>query len=201
MKSAARMFATAAFTAAAAWLPLQAAYAAPPSAADAAPVENFTLTDETGKVHTLHDLLDAPAIVIVPQVNGDKTSRETIEAVEGLKAIFSKAKFFALNSSPADTPASIAAEAKALHATMPFLDDDKQTVARNLGVAQTGEAFVINPIGWKVVYHGPVTEAAAADPTSDYLLLKALTHVMGHRVVEDADVEVKGTPIKLAAGG
>jgi peroxiredoxin len=203
MKFLARTLATAAFTATAVWLPLQAAHAAPPSAADAAPVqvENFTLTDETGKTHTLHDLLEAPAIVIVPQVNGDPVSRETIAAVEGLKAIFGKATFFVLNSSPADTPASIAAEAKALNATIPFLDDDKQSVARNLGVTQTGEAFIINPIGWKIVYRGPVSEAASADPTADYLLLKALTHVLGHRVVEDAEVEVKGTPIKVSAGG
>lgn len=203
MKSLLRSLATAAFTATAVWLPLHTAHAAPPSAADAASihVENFTLTDEAGKVHTLHDLIDAPAVVIIPQLNGDPVSRETIAAVEGLKAIFGKAKFFALNSSPADTPASIAAEAKALNATIPFLDDDKQAVARNLRVTQTGEVLVINPIGWKVVYRGPASEAASADPTADYLLLKALTHVMGHRVVEDAEVEVKGTPITLSAGG
>lgn len=202
MKSVMRTVATAVF-AAAVWLPLQVANAAPPSAEDAAAaktVENFTLTDHSGKTHTLHDLLDAPAIVLVPQVNGDPLSREAITAVEGLKAIFRKAEYFALNSSQTDTRESMSAEATSLGATIPFLKDQAQAVARNLGVTQTGEAFIIDPIGWKVVYRGPVSAVSAADPSADYLLLNALTHVLGHRVVEDADVAVKGTPIKLAAG-
>lgn len=203
MKSVMRTVATAVF-AAAVWLPVQVAIAAPPSAENAAAtktVENFTLTDHSGKSHTLHDLLDAPAIVIVPQVNGDPISREAITAVEGLKVIFRKAEYFALNSSQTDTRESISAEATSLGVTIPFLKDQTQAVARNLGVVQTGEAFIIDPIGWKVVYRGPVSAAAAADPSADYLLLNALTHVLGHRVIEDADVAVKGAPIKLAAGG
>lgn len=186
----------------AALLPQQQAMAAPPTASGAdapARVENFTLTDHSGKVHELHDLLDAPAIVIVPQVNGDPLSREAIQKLEEIKAIFGKAEYFLLNSSLADTRATIAEEAKTLNTTIPILDDDQQLVARNLDVTQTGEAFIINPIGWKVVYHGPISETAAADPTADYLLFNALVHVMAHRIVERPDVAVKGTPINLVA--
>lgn len=202
MKSVMRTVIAAAF-AAAVWLPLQAAYAAPPSAEEAAAakiVENFTLTDQSGKAHTLHDLQEAPAIVIVTQVNGDPLSREAIQALQGFRDIFRKAEYFALNSSPVDTRETIAAEAKALDATIPLLDDETQAVARNLGVTQTGEAFIINPIGWKVVYRGPVNASASADPAADYLAFNALVHVMGHRVVERTDVAVKGTPIKVAGG-
>ncbi len=184
----------------AALLPPQAAMAAPPPAKGAeapASVENFTLTDQSGKAHELHDLLDAPAIVIVPQVNGDPLSREAIQKLEELKGIFRKAEYFLLNSSPIDTRASIAEEAKALNTTIPILDDDQQLVARNLGVTQTGEAFIINPIGWKVAYHGPISSTAAADPMADYLLFNALVHVMAHRIVEEPNVAVKGAPIDL----
>ena len=179
--------------AAAALLPLQTALADPPGAK----VENFTLTDQSGKSHELYSLLDSPAIVIVPQVNGDPLSRDAIKTLEGLKGIFGGAEYFVLNSSPVDTSATIAAEAKTLNTAVTFLDDDQQQVARNLGVSQTGEAFIINPIGWKIVYHGPVSAAAAQDPSAQYLLFNALVHVMAHRIVEEPNVAVKGTPIKL----
>jgi len=180
--------------------PFQAAIAEPPQAEHAVKVENFTLTDQAGKSHELYSLVDAPAIVIVPQVNGDPLSRDAIKALEGIKGIFGGAEYFVLNSSPVDTRATIAEEAKELNTSIPMLDDHQQAVAMNLGVTQTGEAFIINPIGWKVVYRGPVTAAAAADQSEQYLLFNALVHVIGHRVIEDADVPVKGSPIHLAAG-
>jgi hypothetical protein len=202
VKSAAAA-ATFVFAASAACLQLQAALAAPPPAGSeaTAKVENFTLTDQSGAAHELYALQDAPAIVIVPQVNGDPLSREAIKTLEGLKGIFGKAEYFALNSSAADTRTGIAAEAKAISTAIPILDDDQQLVAKNLGVTQTGEAFIIDPIGWKVVYRGPISAAAAEDPSAQYLLLNALAHVMGHRVIEEHRVAVKGTAINLSAGG
>lgn len=188
------------FSAAVACLPLQAAMA-DTTPKTAAKVENFTLTDQAGAKHELYGLSEAPAIVIVTHANGDPLSREAITAMEGFKAIFSKAEYFVLNSTPGATPASLAAEAKSLGTTIPILHDGQQTVARNLGVTQTAEAYIINPIGWKVVYHGPVTASAAEDPSASYLLFNALVHVMGHRVVEETDVAVKGAPIRIAAGG
>jgi hypothetical protein len=201
VKSAAAA-ATFGFAASVACLPLQTALAGPPSAGGEAPVkvDNFTLTDQSRSTHDLYALLDAPAIVIVPQVNGDPLSREAIKTLEGLKGIFSKAEFFALNSSPTDTRAGIAEEAKAISSAIPILDDEQQLVARNLGVVQTGEAFIIDPIGWKVVYRGPISAAAAEDPAAQYLLLNALAHVMGHRIVEEPVVAVKGTAISVSAG-
>lgn len=192
--------ATLVFTASLACLPLQAAGADTTSKAPTK-VENFTLTDQAGATHELYSLSDAPAIVIVTQANGDPLSREAITAMEGFKAIFSKAEYFALNASPDATRSSLAQEAKSLGTTITFLQDNQQAVARNLGATQAAEAFIINPIGWKVVYHGPVTASAAQDPTAQYLLFNALVHVVGHRPVEEADVAVKGAPIKMSDGG
>ncbi len=192
--------ATLVLTASVACMPLQAAMAdASPKAP--AKVENFTLTDQSGATHELYGLIDAPAIVIVTQANGDPLSREAITAMEGFKAIFGKAEYFALNSNPEATRAAIAQEAKSLGTAIPILQDSQQAVARNLGATQAAEAFIINPIGWQVVYHGPVTASAAQDPTAQYLLFNALVHVVGHRPVEETDVAVKGAPIKMSNRG
>ncbi|MEQ1780519.1 MAG: redoxin domain-containing protein [Hyphomonadaceae bacterium] len=169
------------------------AYAEPPAAP--AKVENFTLVDQTGASHELYSAADAPAIVIATQVNGDPLSRESIKTLESLKGMFGQAQYFLLNSSPTDTRSTIAAEAKALNVTLPILDDDTQSVAERLGVTQTGEAFVIDPIGWKIVYHGPVNAEAAKDPDAQFLLFNAMVFVLSHRAFDETNVDVKGTPI------
>lgn len=178
-----------------------AALAEPPARAGAtksAVVENFTLTDQSGKSHELYSLQESPAIVIAAHVNGDPLSREAVKSLEALKPIFSKAEYFLLNSSPVDTRATIAQDAKAAGATIPILDDETQAVARSLGFTQTGEAIIIDPAGWKIVYRGPVSALAAKDPEAHYLLFNAVVHAVGHRPIEDAEVAVKGTA--LAAG-
>lgn len=173
----------------------QGASAEPPANGAQQPVANFTLTDHTGVTHQLYDHEDAPAIVIATQVNGDPLSKEAVASLESLKAIFKQADYFLLNASPNDTRATIAAEAAALNDTIPILDDEHSAVAKQLGFTQTGEAIVIDTTGWKIVYRGPISAAAAADPEARYLLFNAVVHALGHRPVEDPNVAVKGTPI------
>ncbi|MEY4784858.1 MAG: hypothetical protein RIR41_2793 [Pseudomonadota bacterium] len=160
-----------------------------------ATVENFTLSDQSGTPHELHSLIDAPAIVIATQVNGDPLSREAVQSLEGIKAVFRKAEYFLLNSSSVDTRATIAAEANALGSTIPILDDEAQTVVRDLGFTQTGEAIIIDPAGWKIVYRGPVSALAAQDPDARYLLFNAVVHAVGHRPIEEPKVAVKGAKL------
>lgn len=174
------------------------AFAEPPATAPAH-VANFTLVDQTGASHELYAAVDAPAIVIATQANGDQLSRENIKTIEGLKGVFGQATFLLLNASPTDTRSTIAAEAASLNTTLPILDDDQQNVAKSLGVTQTGEAIIIDPIGWKIVYRGPIDAAAAKDPNAQFLLFNALVYVMSHRSIEETVVGVKGTPISFPA--
>lgn len=174
------------------------AFAEPPATAPAN-VANFTLVDQTGASHELYAAVDAPAIVIATQANGDPLSRENIKTIEGLKGVFGQATFLLLNASPTDTRSTIAAEAASLNTTLPILDDDQQNVAKSLGVTQTGEAIIIDPIGWKIVYRGPIDAAAAKDPNAQFLLFNALVYVMSHRSIEETVVGVKGTPISFPA--
>ena len=94
-----------------------------------------------------------------------------------------------------DTRATIAAEANALGSTIPILDDEAQTVVRDLGFTQTGEAIIIDPAGWKIIYRGPVSALAAQDPDARYLLFNAVVHAVGHRPIEEPKVAVKGAKL------
>lgn len=178
----------------------QAALAEPPAATPApAQVANFTLVDQAGATQELYSHDKASVIVIATQVNGDPISREAANTLAYLKGIFGQADYFLLNSSSTDTQTTIAAEASALNVSVPVLDDDHQLVARNLGVTQTGEAYVIDPVGWKILYHGPVNAAAAKDPSEPFLLFNAMVYAMSHRQIDTPVVDVKGTPIALSA--
>ena len=170
------------------------AYADPPAS-----VDNFSLTDQSGTTHELYSHIDAPVTVIATQVNGDKLSQESAKSLQELKGIFKSAEYFLLNSSETDTRATIAAEVAAQGITIPVLDDDHQQVAQNLGVTQTGEAYIIAPVGWKVLYHGPATAAAAKNPAEPFLLFNAMVYAMSHRPMDQPGVEVSGTPISLKA--
>lgn len=174
------------------------AFAEPP-ASDLAKIDNFTLTDQSGVAHELYSKFDAPVIVIATHINGDAISQETARTLESLKGLFGKAEYFLLNSSPVDTRATIAAEAAALKLDIPVLDDEQQRVARSLGASQTGEAFVIDPVGWKVLYHGPANAEAAKDPSEPFLLFNAVVYAMSHRPMDHPVVAVQGTPIAFSA--
>ena len=178
------------------------ASAEPPGAAIAeapATAANFTLPDQSGATHELHALPDAPAIVIATFASGDPLSQDTVDTLTTLRSVFGKATYFMLESSAKATPESVAKAASALKTDIPILVDSQQAVARDLGLTQTGEAVVIDPIGWKIAYRGPVSSLSAKDPQAHYLLFNAVVHVMGHRVVDEPRVEARGTPIAFVA--
>ena len=180
----------------------QAALAEPPAPGVSGPsagVENFTLSDQAGTPHELRSLIDAPAIVIVAQVNADPVSRDAVQSLESVKSIFRTAEYFLLNSSSVDTRSTIAAEAKALGSTIPILDDESQAVGRDLGFTQTGEAIIIDPAGWKIIYRGPASALAAKEPEARYLLFNALVHAVGHRPIEEPNVAVQGARLDISA--
>lgn len=180
---------------------LPSAFAGPPDSSIEAPVvaANFTLQDATGATHELHALPDAPAIVIATYASGDPLSEDTVKTLDMIRAVFGKATYFMLSSGPDSTQEAVAKSASATPTNVPILLDRDQSVARNLGLTQTGEAVVIDPVGWKIAYRGPVSTLSAQDPQAHYVLFNAVVHVMGHRVVDEPRVQAKGTPIRFTS--
>ena len=178
----------------------QAVNAAPargPAITVPAKADNFMLIDQTGFGHDLLNYREAPGIVIVTQVNGDKASRQAAAELASMKSTFGKVQFFMLNSSLKDTRATIAAEAKQQGIEIPILDDALQLVGESLGVTQTAEAFLIDPIGMKIVYHGAVSADLAKDKGGAYFLLNAIVDLVSHRPLSADHVAMKGTAISF----
>lgn len=173
---------------------VESANATPASAAVGKTVDNFMLVDQNGVAWTLRYDKIAPAVVLVTYANGDKTSRDAAKAVEALKAKYPTVEFALIDSSNADNRDSIAAEAKAQGITVPLLADNFQLVGGAMGVTQTGEAYLVDPKTWTVLYHGPVDASGAAKKADGYLAEALEAHVAGKPIAVN-DVAVKGKEI------
>ena len=143
------------------------AEAAPPGAAQAAKTQtqapriaDFELKDHTGKVHRLHALKDAKAVVLVMQGVGCPIVRKLTPTLKQLEAEYAAkgVKFLMVNSNIQDTPEVIAAEAEKFGLKTPVLKDQDQSIGRRLNAVRTAETFVIDPKTWTVLYHGPIDD-------------------------------------------
>jgi mono/diheme cytochrome c family protein len=168
--------------------------------ADAAPtartVGNFQLVDQTGFAQELYRLKDAQAVVVVAHANGDATAKAAAKKIAELKVKYPTVEFMMVNSSLGDTRSSIAAEARANGISIPLLDDEHQLVGEMLGLGHAGEAIVLDPKSWKVVYQGAVDAAAAKSRSAGYLEA-ALADLAAGRAVKTASTAGKGARISF----
>lgn len=165
---------------------------APSIAAVPERVANFQLTDTTRLAHELAYFKYAPAIVLMSQTNGSSVSREAGAQLGKLQAAYKDkgVLFYMINSK--DSREAAAAEVSAQKFSVPVLIDELQLVGEQLGIQREGEIFVIEPkSGFKVAYHGPVSETA-----------KAIEAVLAGKPVANPRVAIKsGNPIVFASRG
>jgi len=146
-------------------------------------IGNFQLTDTTRLAHELFYFGYSPAIVVMSQSNGSKISRESAAELAKIQAAYKDkgVLFYMMNSNLGQSREATAAEAKAQKFAMPVLMDELQLVGEQLGVQREGEVFVIEPkTGFKVAYHGPVSQTA-----------KAIDAVLAGKPVANPRVDVK----------
>lgn len=154
-------------------------------------VENFRLTDDSGKPHELYQSAASKAIVVMVQGNGCPIVRQAIPALREVRDEYRAqgVEFLLLNSNLQDSSESIAKESKEFGFDLPILVDSKQQVGEALGVQRTSEVFVIEPKTWKLVYRGPIDDRLSYErqrPPSKLYLKDAL------------DAVVAGQPVKVA---
>ena len=123
-------------------------------------VDNFRLTDETGRSQLLYARKDAPAVVLVMQGNGCPIVRNMTSDLRNLRDAYAAkgVEFMMINSNIQDTREAIAREVADFPVNMPVLKDDNQLVGLQLGAQRTSEVFVVDPKSWKVIYRGPLND-------------------------------------------
>ena len=133
-------------------------------AAATARVGNFLLVDQNLVAHELYRLGDAPAIVLVTQLNGDRVVRAQASQINTMAADYGAkgVEFMMLNSGLKDSMESIQAEVASAGYKLPVLMDGNQIIGEALGVSRSAEAVIIDPKTWQVVYRGAVDGMPAA---------------------------------------
>jgi mono/diheme cytochrome c family protein len=149
------------------------AAATPAMSTAPARVDNFMLVDAQHlEAHELYRMSDAKAIVLVSTGVGCPIARSMTPALKALRDKYKAqgVEMMLVDSNLQDGRDAIADEAKEFGIDIPILMDSNQLVGEALGVTRTAEVYVVDPKTWKVVYHGPVNDAA------DYGVQKAATH-------------------------
>lgn len=154
-------------------------------------VADFTLSDDAGKSHTLHDMASDKAVVILIQGNGCPIVRQAIPAYRGIRDEYQSkgVDFFLMNSNLQDDAQSIAKESQEFSFGLPILVDSTQQVGEQLGVQRTSEVFVIDPKSWTLVYRGPI---------DDRLHYERQRPAQNHYLKDALDAVIAGKPVKVA---
>jgi len=145
-------------------------------------VDNFRLVDQQGKSHELYYLSDMKAVVLLAQGNGCTAAADAGKSLSALQAKYQQqgVTVLAINPNLKDSREAIVKEAAQAGITVPVLVDETQIIGESLGLTRNGEVLVVNPQGWKVVYHG-----AASDKGNNY-------------ASDAVDALVAGSPVKTA---
>lgn len=145
----------------------------------AASVANFTLADQHGMVHELHDHDDVKALVIMIHGNGCPIVRNALIDLGAVRERFAGApvRFLMMNSNLQDDANSIREEAREWNVDLPILVDDTQVVGESLALTRTAEVLVIDTRSWRIAYRGPI---------NDRLVYERQRAVADHHYVVDA---------------
>lgn len=168
-------------------------------------VGNFRLLDQNGLSRELYALSGKRLVVVVMHGVGCPVVRQHAPSLRELEREFAPrgAAFLLLNANPQDDRAAIAAEAREFGFTAPILKDDSQAVARALKAARTGEAIVLDPARWTVVWRGAVDDRAGygwqREAPSRRHLAEALERLLAGREPPPAAASAAGCLIDFAA--
>ncbi len=115
-------------------------------------VANFELLDHTGVAHELYYLSEASAVVLMSHSRRCADDETTVRDFGALRNRYQEhgVEFLVIDGSGGlgSLPEWIE------HAETPILIDDAQIVTSALGITETGEALVIAPRSWRLVWRG-----------------------------------------------
>jgi len=125
-------------------------------------VGDFALLDQDGYFHHMSWYDNNRAIVLLTQVNGAPATEQALSSFTALRSQYDgqNFEFFMINPLGQDREA-VQRELKSYGTDIPVLVDEVQSISRDLGIKQAGQALVYDPQSFEVVYSGPAGEPLA----------------------------------------
>lgn len=124
--------------------------------ATAEQISDFGLLDQHGVFHQLSRYSLAPAVALYVHSVGDEASAAALPALNEMASRYREEGivFMVLDPAAGRTRAEVLAAADGLSADIPVLIDSSQVVSLDLGVTSTGEAYLLDPAGWQIIFRG-----------------------------------------------
>ncbi len=144
-----------------------------PATAGARAIPDFALIDQAGRFHQLSRHGDATAIVLLVYQRDCEASRAALPEFISLSRRYQGApvRFMVLVSDSGESRESLSELARSFETDVPFLLDESQLVTRALGIEQSAEVLVVDPVRQTEFYRGgiglfdnnPVQQSLAAN--------------------------------------
>ena len=155
-------------------------------------VADFSLLDQNGRFHQLSRYATARAVVLYSYDLACPTSRDGLAFLQETQRSLGRQNvvFLAIDANTRDDRETLARESAREGADIPILQDDSQLVTQTLHVSRSGEAMVIDPKSWGIVYRGPVGGDAKGEHRQPMKAISAL--LKGRPIASDAHATATG---------
>ncbi len=164
---------------------------------------NFSLIDQTGKVHELHYPTNKKAIVLIFSATGSTNIQQRLASIKALRDQFSGqgVEFWMVDESGSVDRSPLVSEAIAQGNDLPVLHDRARMVAKDFGVTTATETVVVDPRTMTVIYRGEIDDRRGPDgvATTQSFLSAALTEHLAGRAVTIRDTRAHGDSLSLPA--
>jgi hypothetical protein len=138
-------------------------------------VDDFRLLSQTGESHELYYRSDMKAVVLVAQGNACRQMRAAVAAIKSMRDTLADpgVDFLMINSNRGDSRVDVAQQAEKLGIDIPVLMDETQLIGESLDLAGNGEALVIDPKTWRLVFRGSLAaDSGQAATAAVFALLR-----------------------------
>jgi peroxiredoxin len=161
------------------------------------PVADFTLSDTSGRTHTLASLKGEKATVLIfistqcPVSNGYNERMEKLAADYKAKGV----NVIGINANAPESLDDIKAHAARNNLTFTILKDAGSHVADQLGATNTPEAFLLDATG-KLVYRGRIDNSRSGQAINSNDLRDAIEATLAGKSIANSFVRAFGCSIK-----
>lgn len=163
-------------------------------------IDDFKLSDPSGKEHSLKSLMGAKGTVILFVATKCPVSNNYNERMEKLAQDY-KAKginVIGINSNNTEAAAEIKAHATEHGLTFPILKDEANKIADRWGATRTPEAYVLDA-NMKLVYHGRIDNSQKIEGITSNDLRDALDELAAGKTITKTGGAAFGCTIKRVA--
>jgi len=157
-------------------------------------IEEFELTDQYGKTHTLAQYEDKDLLVFYVQGVGCPIARIALPNYREVRDKYAAkgVEFLMFNANIQDNVKRIAKEADEFGIDFPILKDEGQVLAKAMGVERTAEVFIVNPRTKEVLFRGPINDQLGYETqrqnASEHFLKDALDTVLAGGKVDMSNI-------------